>query len=339
MPLLAALAAWLAWLGRQGTRAVAASLFIGVMLPPLAALLKPAFAYALFALLCLAFLRVDPEEVRRHFTRPVRIAAAAVWMMLATPALIGLTLVALEMEHRLPGLYVAMILQAAAPPVISAPTLAALMGLDSALSLATLVVCTAVTPFTAPAFVALFVGGGIALSPVELGAKLLGMLAGAAIVATLIRRFAGQPWIDARMAHIDGLSVIALFVFAVALMDGMLASIINEPLKVLALTLLSFGLSFGLAAMTTLVFARFGMSQALALGLAAGNRNMGLMLAAAGAAVPELTWLYFAIAQFPIYLMPAMLKPLAQRAVPKKPAPDLIRGGSRFSDSDHAQTR
>ena len=60
----------LCWLGRQGTRAVAASLFIGVMLPPLAALLKPIFAYALFALLCLAFLRVDPFEVRKHFTRP-----------------------------------------------------------------------------------------------------------------------------------------------------------------------------------------------------------------------------------------------------------------------------
>ena len=25
------------------------------------------------------------------------------------------------------------------------------------------------------------------------------------------------------------------------------------------------------------------------------------------------TWLYFAVAQFPIYLMPAMLKPLARR--------------------------
>ena len=94
MQLFAALAAALAWLGRQGTRAVAASLFIGVMLPPLAALLKPVFAFALFALLCLAFLRVDPVEVRRHFARPALVAAAAAWMMLATPVLIGVTLLA-----------------------------------------------------------------------------------------------------------------------------------------------------------------------------------------------------------------------------------------------------
>jgi len=316
MPLLAAPAAALSWLGRQGTRAVAASLFIGIMLPPLAALLKPIFAYALFALLSLAFLRVDPAEVRKHFTRPKLVAAAAIWMMLGTPLLIGLSLVAFGMADHLPGLYIAMILQAAAPPVISAPTLAALMGLDAALSLATLVVCTAVTPLTAPVFAAVFVGAGMTLSPLLLGSKLFAMLAGAAVVAWLVRRSAGQPWIDSQMERIDGLSVIALFFFAVALMDGVLHSILNEPLKVLGLTLLSFALSLGLAALTALVFVRLGMAQALALGLAAGNRNMGLMLAAAGTAVPDLTWLYFAIAQFPIYLMPAMLKPLARRVAP-----------------------
>src|SRR5204862_6266432 len=103
MPLLAALAAALSWLGRQGTRAVAASIFIGIMVPPLAALLKPVFAYALFVLLCLAFLRVDPTEVRAHFSRPMVVGAAAAWMMLGTPLLIGLSLLALGMSERLPG--------------------------------------------------------------------------------------------------------------------------------------------------------------------------------------------------------------------------------------------
>jgi len=313
---LTALAAALAWLGRQGTRAVAASIFIGVMVPPLAALLKPGFPYALFVLLCLAFLRVDPAEVRAHFSRPLVVGAAAAWMMLATPPMIALALLAFGMSDRLPGLYVAMILQAAAPPVISAPTLAALMGLDAALSLATLVVCTAVTPVTAPIFAALFVGPGMPISPVALGAKLLALLAGAAIIAALVRRLRGREWVARQSERIDGLSVVALFFFAVALMDGVLVAMINEPLKMLGLTALSFALSLGLAALTAFVFARLGMGQALALGLAAGNRNMGLMLAAAGAAVPELTWLYFAVAQFPIYLMPAMLKPLARRLAP-----------------------
>ena len=39
-------------------------------------------------------------------------------------------------------------------------------------------------------------------------------------------------------------------------------------------------------------------------------RNLGVMVAAAGGRVPELTWLYIAMAQFPIYLLPHLLKPL-----------------------------
>ena len=46
----------LAWLGRQGTRAVAASIFVGLALPALAALFKPLVGPTIFCLLTLAFL-------------------------------------------------------------------------------------------------------------------------------------------------------------------------------------------------------------------------------------------------------------------------------------------
>jgi hypothetical protein len=39
-------------------------------------------------------------------------------------------------------------------------------------------------------------------------------------------------------------------------------------------------------------------SRAFVLGLMASQRNMGLMLAATGGALPDFTWLYFALAQF-----------------------------------------
>jgi hypothetical protein len=40
---------------------------------------------------------------------------------------------------------------------------------------------------------------------------------------------------------------------------------------------------------------------------------MGLMLAATGGALPDFTWLYFALAQFPVYLSPLLFTPLARR--------------------------
>jgi BASS family bile acid:Na+ symporter len=51
----------------------------------------------------------------------------------------------------------------------------------------------------------------------------------------------------------------------------------------------------------------------------AAQRNMGLMVAATGGALPDLAWLYFALSQFPIYLSPQMLKPLAQRLTARSP--------------------
>ena len=38
----------LEWLGRQGTKAAAASILIGIAIPPLAAALKPIFTLAIF---------------------------------------------------------------------------------------------------------------------------------------------------------------------------------------------------------------------------------------------------------------------------------------------------
>ena len=56
-----------------------------------------------------------------------------------------------------------------------------------------------------------------------------------------------------------------------------------------------------------------GRDNAFALAHAAGSRNMGLMLAASAGLVPELVWLYVALAQFPIYLLPLAYKPLARK--------------------------
>jgi hypothetical protein len=312
MPILEAPAAALSFLGRQGTRAVALSVFAGLFLPGLAALFRPYFTAAILVLLCLAFLRVEPAALRGHFRRPGLVLAASAWMMLATPALFALGAFMLTGTPKDEPLFLALALQVMAPPVTASPALAALMGLDAALSLATLIVCTAAIPFTAPLFVFLLYGTSLALSPLALGLRLFALLGGAALAATLIRRFCGRAFIARQAERIDGLNVIALFVFAVAVMDGVAAQIMQAPLLALGFFALVFAVALLLASLTALVLLRAGAHASLAIALAAGSRNMGLMLAAIGSVVPERTWLYFAIAQFPIYLLPHILKPLGR---------------------------
>jgi predicted Na+-dependent transporter len=216
MGLLQRAAAGLAWLGRHGTVAVAISILLGIALPPLGALIRPFFPETVFALLCLAFLRVDPGALRAQFARPRLLAAAALWTMLVVPVTAGLLLTALDLGAYAPALLLALMLNVVAPPIFSSPALAALMGLNAATTLALLLACTAATPFLAPALVAAFVGPAVTFSPLALGLRLVLMLAGAACVAIAIRAIAGKPWVERQAERIDGLNVIAISARSIA---------------------------------------------------------------------------------------------------------------------------
>jgi BASS family bile acid:Na+ symporter len=313
MPVLALPAAALAWLGRQGTRAVAVSIFLGLALPQLAATFKPWVAEAIFLLLVLAFLRVEPRELRSYFVRPRLIALATLWIMVVAPAAFGVAFVLLGLHETSPAIFLALVLQASAAPIMSAPAFAALMGLDAALSLATLMACVAVTPITAPIFAHLFAGGTFTLSPLALGAKLFVLLGGSSLLAWIIRRAAGSAWVARQKERIDGLNVITLFVFAVAVMDGVAVTAWTRPFFVLGLLALTFAIALGSMALTALLFLAAGRGRAAAIGWSAANRNMGLMLAAMGGVLPDLAWLYMGLAQFPIYLLPLLLQPAVRR--------------------------
>ncbi len=306
-------AAGLAWLGRHGTNAVAVSILLGIALPPLGALIRPIFPETVFLLLCLAFLRVDPGALRAQFGRPKLLIAAAIWTMLVVPVLAGLGLRAFDLGDQSPALLLALMLNVVAPPIFSSPALAALMGLNAALTLALLLACVVVTPFFAPALVAVFVGPAVTFSPLSLGLRLVLMLAGAACVGIAVRSFAGKAWVERQAARIDGLNVVVLFLFAVALMGDVLSNTIARPLFVLGLLALSTAVTFGLSALTALIFGRSGFHSALPLAHAAGSRNTGLMLAAAAGSVPELVWLYVALIQIPIYALPLLMRPLLRR--------------------------
>jgi hypothetical protein len=95
-------AAALAWLGRHGTSAVAVSIFLGLAVPPLAALFKPLVPETIFLLLMLAFLRVDAWELRARFAAPGLVVLATAWIMLAVPAALGLVFLAFGLPELAP---------------------------------------------------------------------------------------------------------------------------------------------------------------------------------------------------------------------------------------------
>jgi hypothetical protein len=303
----------LAWLGDQGTRAIAALVFIGIALPPLGELLKPYITEAVFLLLCISFMRVDLGALRDHLRRPGLVLAATAWTTLAVPLMSGGICLLTGLDTRSPDLYLALMLQAVASPMMASPALAAVMGLDSTLVLVTLITSTALVPITAPLFAYVFFGSALTLSPLGLGLKLVAILAGSMLLAISIRWTAGVSAIRRHVRPIDGLNVLFLLVFVAAVMGNVVGGFLADPVSTIELTMLAFAVFFTLLGVSALIFRKAGAGRAMALGLMVSQRNMGLMLAATDGVLPGTTWLYFALSQFPIYLSPQLLKPIVRK--------------------------
>ncbi|HTY66856.1 MAG TPA: Na+-dependent transporter [Alphaproteobacteria bacterium] len=303
----------LAWLGRQGTRAVAAIVFVAIAAPPVDAVLKPFVSEAIFILLAIAFMRVDTTALRRYVGQPWLVLATTGWTMLAVPAAFGAAAFAAGLDKQSPDLFLGFMLQGAAPPMMAAPAFAALMGFDATLVLVTLVAGTALTPLTAPLFSYLFVGPALAMSPLALGVRLFAILAGSGLLAFVIRSTAGTARIVRWKSELDGLNILIAYVFVAAVMENVAGRFAAAPVAMIGLAALAFVVSFVLFVVTAALFARAGREHAFTIAFMTTQRNMGLMLAAAGGVLPELAWIYFALCQFPIYLLPQLLKPLARR--------------------------
>jgi BASS family bile acid:Na+ symporter len=97
-----------------------------------------------------------------------------------------------------------------------------------------------------------------------------------------------------------------------------IGSLLANPVQMIGMTALAFAIFFLLAGVTAVIFRSVGRERALAIGLMVSQRNMGLMVAATDGILPGITWLYFALSQFPIYLSPQLLKPIVDRLVAQR---------------------
>lgn len=302
----------LAWIGRQRTRAVAALVFLGIALPPLGAFLKPYVTEAVIGVLCISFLRVDVVALRAYLRKSWVVVAATVWTTFAIPMVFALVCKFAGLDAAYPALFLGLMLQAVTSPMMAAPAFAALMGLDATLVLVTLIAGSMLTPISAPLFAAI-AGLELSLSSVALGLKLLGILAGSAVIGLLLRRILGTETIEKRRDEIDGVNILILFVFIAAVMADVGVWFLEKPMLMLGLTAIAFVVYFLLLGITYVVFLKAGSKRAFAVGMMTSQRNMGLMLAATGGVLPDITWLYIAVGQFPIYLSPQILQPIARR--------------------------
>ena len=297
-------------LARHARPVLAGGIFAGLLLPDLAALLRPLMEAAVVTSLTLSMLRIDWLSIAAYGRQPGRAGVALGWILLGAPVL---TLAAAKALGVPSGLTVALVFAAAAPPVTAAPAFALLLGLDAALALVILVIGTALLPLTLGpvAFWLLDLELSIGLGPFLLRiAIFIGL---PFLISGMSRRSIRRDWLDARATEISGSIVLALVVFAIGIMDGVTARLLADPWTVAAFAGAAFVLNFALQALGTAAFLWMGRRQALTMGLASGYRNMAIMLVlTTGIAGPDM-WLYVAVAQLPMYILPMLTNPVYRR--------------------------
>ena len=306
----------LRWLGDHGTKLVAASIFIGLVLPGLAAYARPLFPLSVVCMLTIAMIRVDPTLARGYMRRPALIVAGTAWMMVFTPCLIALAFLVYPPSA---PIALGLIFWSTAPATVSSPAFAALLGLNGTLSLALLLAAMMSAPLVVPGLTEFLLEAKIDVSTVGLMLRMGLLIGGCACMAYIIRRLLGEQRTHDAGTMFDGLNVIFMALFAVAAMDGVTTTLISDPWHVIRLIVLTAAISIGCLAVATLVFWKAGPVPAATFGFSNGNRNMALVLTALGGNVHPETWLFFAVAQFPIYLLPLVLQPIYDRFIHRDP--------------------
>ena len=302
----------LAFLGRYGTQSLFLGVFVGLALPDLAALCRPLLAPAVALMLFAAALRVDLAAMLLQLRRPVRLLVLLVWLQLGAPLLVWCLFTLLDLPTALEA---AIVLMAAAPPLVGAVSIAFLLGLDGALALVACLTATLLVPLTVPLLALTLLGLELNIDATAFLARLAFLVGAAYLGAAVIRRLARPGWIEAQSQRIDGLTVIIMVIFAVAVMDEVNLALTTRPETVALWLAASFVANPLLQGLGWIAFRGRRLRPALTVGLISGNRNMGLLLAALPAGADPDVALYFAIAQLPMYMLPAIVLPFYRRSL------------------------
>ncbi|MBV1797100.1 hypothetical protein KSF81_08535 [Siccirubricoccus sp. G192] len=310
LPPLRFLLGFLEWSAWRGGALLAAGIFVGVAVPPLAAATRDVVTPVVAGLMTLVLLRVDPAQVLGYLRRPLLVLMLLAWLLLACPLIAFVLVRAVGLDGPLGA---ALVIMATGCAATSSPAFARLVGLDGEIALVASVLSTLLIPFTAPPLALGLLGIDLAISVGGLMAR-LGLVVGLPLLLSIaLRRLLG-PELLARIGRaVDGAVVLLVVLYGFGVMDGMQARLLAEPAWVAGGIALAFAGNFGLNILTTLAFAPAGKRVALSAGLLSGNRNMALYLAVLPETTDASILLFFALCQFPLFLSPFLLRPVYDR--------------------------
>lgn len=323
-------------LSRIGAHAnwfLAASVFIGLFVPDLATLARPALAPAVGLLLVVALLRVDETEIIATVTRrwPDLLMVWLTLMVLTPVCVLALLAVLQAQDWMPPALPTAVLMAACTASLIGTVSMSAIARLDSALALGTVLAATVTVPAITPWMTALLTGLSLAFDVWAFAERLAVLILGSIAVALVVRQVVAPSRLAAARTQMDGIFVLAMGTVALGMMDGLSDYVVERPGRAALFVAASFVLNLVLQAIAAGCYWALSMvatpirrnagsasgvpgrRELLTVGLLGGFRNLAFLIATLPAAADREIILFFALAQFPIYLMPLLTQAAYRR--------------------------
>jgi BASS family bile acid:Na+ symporter len=295
------------WAARHGTTLLAGGIFGGLLIPPLAHVFHWFITPNVIIIMTLVLLRVDVAAALRRLRQPVLLTAITAAQLLAAPLVAAALVRYLPLD---PGVRSGVVVFATGCGATSGAAFARLVGLDPELTLLGTLTTTLLLPLTAPPLALSLGGVGLHLGLYGFALRLGLVVLLPLFLSLVLRRLLGEQRLTPLGPAVDGGVVWVLVFYGFAVMDGLTARLLADPLWVAQAALAAFGAAFGLNLLTTLIFLPAGLREAASAGLMSGNRNMAIYLAILPATADPRLGLFFALCQFPLYLSPFLLRPV-----------------------------
>lgn len=289
---------------------LAASIFVGILAPPLAELLRPLLYVFVFFLMLFSLLTIPLRDAWPDRALWKRLIPVMGWQMVLFPLLLGAW-------HRLSpwaGHWSELLfITACAGTIFGAPAFARVMRLDAALTLRGVIAGTLLMPLVLPLLAPVVTQR---LSDFDFAAY------AGRLVVFIVLPLAIAWGYQSRFGHGGAggsrwpgrLTIVFLALFGIAIMDGIGARFVAAPGSMLGLLGFAVLVHVAFFAVSTLCFLRRGRREALTAGLLSGYRNLALVLAVGGSLLPPGFIVFAALWQIPMYVAPLVFRGLRDRA-------------------------
>ena len=297
----------LEYLGRFAAVALPIGVIIGLLMPGLADFFKDFLLPTLFLPLTLSLICTSSKQIVWLFSNLKLLFGATAWVLLISPVLVRAVSYFFSVDETL---ILSIMFSSAAPPVTAAAAIALFLRLNSALAASVTILSLLLSPITLPFVLSYTIGINIEVSLWSFSFKLLAFIACSFITALIFRWRLGEQRITSHKLRLNGISVISIGLFTIGIMSGVSQVIEYRPWFIIECLLASSALVLGLYIITTTVFWQVGANSAMAIAIASGNCNLGLMYLFLAGKVEADVLIFFSIGQIPMYLLPTLLIPV-----------------------------